>query len=85
MIARISGATMHVTKLVQRLQKIVRGRLAELGVLGNMLQPRSATLLCDDFEDRGRALDRLNQPDFRHCAVIGDRYCRLIWRGAPGQ
>jgi hypothetical protein len=47
----------HVAKLVQRLQKIVRRRLAELRVLGNMLQPRRTTLLCDDFEDRGRALD----------------------------
>src|SRR5215212_5989148 len=33
MIARISGATMHVAELVQCLEKIVRGRLAELRLL----------------------------------------------------
>ena len=74
MIARISGATMHVTKLVQCLQKIVRGRLAELRLFGNMLQPRGSAFLGDDFEDRGRALDGLNQPDFRHHAFVCERY-----------
>src|SRR5258705_8909977 len=85
MIARIAGAAVHVAKLVQRLQKIMRGRLAELRVLGNMLQPRGTTLLCDNFENRGRALDGLDQSDFRHHAFIRDRYSPLIWRGTPGQ
>ena len=78
MIARISGAAVHITKLVQCLQKIVRGRLAELRLFGNVLQPRGTALLGDDFEDRSRALDGLNESGFRHHAFVGGRYCAPI-------
>jgi hypothetical protein len=52
MIARIAGAAVHVTKLVQRLQKIMQRLSCRASPAGNVLQPRSTAFLCDDFEDR---------------------------------